>query len=407
MTPVISRRCDLDVVREVIVVSVIFFHTARIFDDLGFYVKNEPLIPALTFVVSMAALWGMPLMFMISGYAIRHSLQKRTVSAFVRERLQRLLVPFVISLVVIVPPQIYFELLSDPAYQQSYLQFYPRFFDITFDIDFPWFVTATPESGYFHPAHLWFIYNLLIYTLLMLPLFLYLRQERGQQIVERVVCYCATHKWAVFLFALPLAVIESSLGVDLSGGWNQFAYLFILCYGYIVASDERFGQLFNQYRRAALVIALVASVLCFVGLDNLVNSSNINPFESNDAVSITLRFIKGLAGWFWIVAIIGYLESARYKRQHFATQQPAHSKSSVFRLERYANDAILPIYLLHQTLVVIIGFYVVQWESGALLKFLAISLSTLVITLLLYEFVIKRMRVTRFLFGMRPYPIHQ
>ena len=408
MSPVISRRRDLDVVREVIVVSIIFFHTARIFDDLGFYVKNEPFIPAVTFIVSMAAFWGMPLMFMISGFAIRHSLQKRTVGVFVRERLQRLLVPFVICLVIVVPPQVYFEQLGNPAYHQSYSQFYPRFFDITFDIDFPWFVTANPESGLFQPAHLWFIYNLLTYTLLLLllPLFLYLRQGRGRQLVERVASYCSTHTWAIFLFALPIAAVESALGVDMSGGWNQFAYLFILCYGYLVASDERFGHLFCQYRRSALVIAIVVSVVSFVGFYSLATSSNINPFESYDPASIALRFIKGLVGWFWIVAIMGFLESAQNRRQESTAKNPTHNQTFLVRIESYTNDAILPIYLLHQSFIVAIGFYVVHWEISALLKFLVISLSTLVITLLLYEFVIKRTRVTRFLFGMRIDPLN-
>ena len=209
--------------------------------------------------------------------------------------------------------------------------------------------------------------------------------------VERVASYCSTHGWALLLFALPIAMIESALGVDMSGGWNQFAYMFILC----------FGHLFAQYRRSALVVAIVASAVSFVGFYILAISSNINPFESYDPASITLRFIKGLVGWFWIVAIIGFLESARNRRQQSTARHSAHNQTFLVRLERYTNDAILPIYLLHQTFIVIIGFYVVQWEMVAPLKFLVISLSTLTITLLLYEFAIKRTRVTRFLFGMR------
>ncbi len=104
-----SRRRDLDVARESIVASLIFFHTARLFDDLGFYVKNEPQEPAVTFIVILAAFWGMPLMFSIAGFAIWHSLEKRTAVAFVRERLKRLLIPFVFSLLVLVPPQVYYH----------------------------------------------------------------------------------------------------------------------------------------------------------------------------------------------------------------------------------------------------------------------------------------------------------
>ena len=81
-----ARRRDLDVVREVVVASLIFFHTARIFDDLDFYIKNEPQERAVSFVVVLAAFWGMPLMFSIAGFAVWHSLQKRSVVELVRER---------------------------------------------------------------------------------------------------------------------------------------------------------------------------------------------------------------------------------------------------------------------------------------------------------------------------------
>ena len=140
------RRRDLDVAREVIVGSLIFFHTARIFDDLDFYVKSDPPYPAVSIGVIFAAFWGMPLLFSIAGFAIWHSLEQRTVGAFVLERFKRLLVPLVVGLLLIAPPQVYYQLCSDPAYQESYLQYYPRFFDIRLTIDFPRFFTSSPET---------------------------------------------------------------------------------------------------------------------------------------------------------------------------------------------------------------------------------------------------------------------
>ena len=49
-----------------------------------------------------------------------------------------------------------------------------------------------------------------------------------------------------------------------------------------------------------------------------------------------------------------------------------------------------------------IGYYVVQWEAGVLLKYVVIALASFAVTLLLYEFGVRRTRVTRFLFGMKP-----
>ena len=68
----------------------------------------------------------------------------------------------------------------------------------------------------------------------------------------------------------------------------------------------------------------------------------------------------------------------------------------------YAGEAQLPFYILHQTPIVVIGFYVVPWEVSVLVKYIVITLSSLVVTLLLYDIGVRRTRLTRFLFGMKP-----
>jgi hypothetical protein len=122
-----------------------------------------------------------------------------------------------------------------------------------------------------------------------------------------------------------------------------------------------------------------------------------------------LRFFKGLIGWCWVMAILGFLEHASKTRQIARTmrssqdesREPIKNQSFLACVERYANEAVLPFYLLHQTVIVVIGFYVVQWNIGALPKFLIISVAALVITLLLYEIMIRRIMLMRFLFGMK------
>ncbi len=403
-----SRRRDLDVVREVVVVGLVFFHTARIFDDLDFYVKNEPQQSALSLIIILFAIWGMPLVFFIAGIAIWYSMQKRSLGAFVCERLRRLFVPFIVSLLVIVPPQIYCRLSTDPTYQESYVQFYPRFFDISITIEFPWFFSASPATGLFHPAHIWFLYNLFLYSLLLLPVFHYLRKSTGQQWIERTA-RLSVNPLVIFLPALPIALIEAALGTDMSGGWNQLVYIVFLFSGYMYATDSRFRSAFCNYRKQSLGLALAGSIVGLVGLYAHVESSHVDPLRAYDMTSVLLRLFKGLVGWCWIMSILGFLEYARHRRQlaivtHSSTNETREKrriKNLLARVERYANEAVLPFYLLHQTVIVIIGFYVVQWPIGALMKFLTISFLALVTTLLLYEIVIRRTRLTRFLFGMK------
>jgi hypothetical protein len=58
--------------------------------------------------------------------------------------------------------------------------------------------------------------------------------------------------------------------------------------------------------------------------------------------------------------------------------------------------------MLHQTVIVIIGFFVVQWAAGVPVKYVLILVASMVVTAALYELLVKRFNVTRFLFGMRP-----
>ena len=68
----------------------------------------------------------------------------------------------------------------------------------------------------------------------------------------------------------------------------------------------------------------------------------------------------------------------------------------------YAQEAQLPFYVLHFTPIVVIGFFVVQWEVSVLTKFIVISLSSFAVTLLLCDIDVRRTRLTRFLFGVKP-----
>jgi glucans biosynthesis protein C len=97
------RRQDLDLMRAAVVGGLIFFHTARIFDPLDFYVKDQPPNLALTLFVLFAGLWGMPLLFVVSGLGAWYSLRSRTATGFIQERLARLLVPFLVGLLLVVP----------------------------------------------------------------------------------------------------------------------------------------------------------------------------------------------------------------------------------------------------------------------------------------------------------------
>jgi glucan biosynthesis protein C len=68
----------------------------------------------------------------------------------------------------------------------------------------------------------------------------------------------------------------------------------------------------------------------------------------------------------------------------------------------YANEAVLPFYLLHQTVILCVGWFVIPWNMGILPKFLIIAVVSFILIMALYELLIRRINIVRFFFGMRP-----
>ena len=207
--PRVERRREVDLMRAVMVFGLILFHTARIFDLLPFNVKNDELSLAFTILVGFVSQWGMPLFFLIAGIAARHALSSRSAIRFLRDRLRRLIVPFVFGMLVIVPPLQYYTWRTNPDYHDSYWRFYGDFFDPLLRFDFAFLVRES--------AHLWFLDYLFVFSMILLPLFVYLKGEAGTRLVSRLAAFCQ-RSGAIFLLALPIIVVETFIVTEGSGG---------------------------------------------------------------------------------------------------------------------------------------------------------------------------------------------
>ncbi|MCP4166739.1 MAG: hypothetical protein GY759_12730 [Chloroflexi bacterium] len=67
----------------------------------------------------------------------------------------------------------------------------------------------------------------------------------------------------------------------------------------------------------------------------------------------------------------------------------------------YANEAVLPFYLLHQTVILCVGWFVIPWAFGILPKFLIIAVVSFALIMAIYDVLIRRFNIVRFFFGMR------
>jgi Acyltransferase family len=398
-----ARRGDLDLLRALVVVGLVLFHTAVMFGPGEFPVKAEAENPMATVFIAFGATWGMPLLFVVSGMGIWYSLRSRSAGALARERLRRLGVPLLAGVLTLVPLQVYLGLRRSGD-AGSYASFYARFLDVRPSLDFPFVVTAAPGTGAFQTGHLWFLVCLLAFSLLLLPGFALLRRPPGMRLVGRLGGLLA-QPGAVFLLALPLAAMEIALGSEVGlATWNRYSYALLLGYGYLVAADARIGEAFQRQRRAALALA----VLLFVagGSVYAAAAAHGDPFTGSDPLSMAFRLLKSVDGWLWVVALLGLARSRiEHRPKAVALSAPVDQPdraSLMRRLGAYANDAVLPFYVLHETVIVVIAYYVLTWRIGAGAQYLLIVLSSLAAALLLYDLGVRRTRVTRFLFGLKP-----
>ena len=165
-----ARRREMDLMGVLIVVGLVFFHSAQIFGGADFYVENTQQSRVAGIVANLLLgfgnMWGMPLMMFIAGTAVWFSLRKRTVGLFLLNRVQRLLIPFVTGMVLIFPPQVWVALkFHEPSYSESFWQFLGRFFDVRLSLGaFPEFIVGAPPDGLWKTGYLWFLIYLFVST---------------------------------------------------------------------------------------------------------------------------------------------------------------------------------------------------------------------------------------------------
>jgi hypothetical protein len=114
--------------------------------------------------------------------------------------------------------------------------------------------------------------------------------------------------------------------------------------------------------------------------------------------------LQGLAGWAWLAAIVGFAASfiARRRQTGPATPRPAPARQPRWqRAAGYANQAVLPFYVLHEPVIVAFAWIIVRWHAPIGVKYPLLVAASFTATLVIYELAVRRYRITRLLFGMK------
>jgi glucans biosynthesis protein C len=372
------RSYDLDWLRFIAIVILLFFHTGMWFNEWGWHVKNNETSVTFQYWMIWSHYFRMPLLLFISGAGTYMALGKRTPKKFASERFRRLFIPLVFGMFVIVPPQIYYEHIN--AYS-GYWNFYKTVFNF---IPYP--------AGSFSWHHLWFILYLFLYSLLALPLLNFLRSEKSRAF-KRITLQFLAKPVGVLLIPSGFILITQILlrpyfpeeTHDLARDWAFFTLYFIFfamgAISYSIPDLWKAIGANRQYLLLAMLFSIIPFYVCYFHYRQLIAL----PWEE-DTIDTIFDVSAIFVSWFTVITIIAY-------GQHYLNKpHPWLSK---------INEGLYPFYILHQTVIIAIGYYICQLDWSISAKYWAISLLTLIFCVALYLALIRTNKVMRFLFGLK------
>ena len=368
-----ERRYDLDWLRVLVFALLIFYHVGMFFVPWGFHIKNDIIYDWLRWPMIFLNQWRLPILFVISGMGTAFALGHRSIGAFVKERYIRLAIPLGVGMLLIVPPQVYIERLANGDFTGSYWAW----------LTGPAYQGVYP-SGNISWHHLWFLPYLFIYSLLLSPVFALVRSRYINQLQSLGEKLSRKAGWP-YLLVIPLFLYESLLEPffnvthNLVHDWFNFiSSMTLFLYGFLmIQMGKKLWEAVHRLRKIAPVIG----VLCYCG--QLIIWFN---FEDSITVHFTEALLKTTNLWSWILTIFAWA------RLYLNQSSPQLA---------YANRAVYPFYILHQTLTLIIGYFMMQVSYSLAVEFLIMVVGTFLGSWLIYEGVILRTKVTRVMFGVK------
>ena len=331
--------------------------------------------------------WIMPLFFVISGIAVYFSLGKRGGLQFVKDRVLRLMVPFLtVGMLAILPVNAYYDAVFHGKFTGSFLSFYlgpyfTQFFPFT--LNFSATYLANSNQG----IYLWYLFWLFLFSIITIPLFKWLAKDSSRKRLSGLYGACSG-RGGLLLLAIPLIIVNIAavppyfIFPSGYGGWKLPPYLMLFILGYVMTCNPQFEDSLEKNRKISLLLGMILSIIVVVVA---AASGGTAPSTGLDRSYIIVSTLWALNGWCWVTAILGY------GRKHLSFNN---------KFLQVSNELVLPFYILHQAIIVAVSFYVVQLNLIIIEKYLIIVLTSFpIIAGLLYP--VSKVNFFRFLFGMR------
>jgi peptidoglycan/LPS O-acetylase OafA/YrhL len=366
-----ARPSYLDGLRVIAMLGVFLFHAVHPFDLTAWHIKNDEQSVIITFFIAFMFPWGMPFFFLLAGAGSFFALRRRTARQFAHERFQRLLLPFITGSLVLMPVMLSFEWrhkLQTGVLTRSFVAF---LLDRNVGFTPIWFGAL----GY----HLWFLGFLFSFSLLCLPIFLWLKGDAGQRLTSRLARLCE-HRAVLLLVVVPLALIRLALHPFFpeEHNWADFCVqmaFFLL--GYLLFSQQAFLNAIRRDWRIHLGVGIGAAAAALA----IAASTHTLDLQAPPGTPLDVLFwiLISIDSWCWTLffLFIGmrYLDDTN-------------------TYVAYGQAAILPFFVFHQPVIIVLAYYAVQWQASLVVKLLFVVIGSFCVTLGISAFLIRRIALS-------------
>ncbi|MCC2617948.1 acyltransferase [Aestuariibacter halophilus] len=377
-----TRRVDLDWLRFLAFCLLILYHVGMYYvADWGWHIKSPHQSEPLQDVMILSNQWRMSMLFFISAMALGLVSERYSAGRLLKLRSHRLLAPLLLGMLVIVPPQLFYELVYRGDWQGGYLGFLAEYYNMD--------TTLAPDKqsdiGLLTWNHLWFLPYLWVYTLIWIVL-----KPALDAVATSLNARPVSPLIWVATMVIGLAVIWQLLRHlyptthDLIHDWYSHAkYGFVFVCGYLLSKNDQVWEAIARWRWYFLGTAVVAYGVIIADRHGML------PFLNENTVQIVwvrslIAAVLSLNHWAWILTLVGF--AAIHLRV-----APAWLPT--------ANRAILPCYVLHQSVIIVLAVMLAPFAIPMALEAVTLILLTTVVCWLGFRWVDKT-RISRWWFGL-------
>ena len=373
-----ARRYDLDWLRVIAFGLLILFHTGMFYvENWGWHAKSNYQSQFLENIMLIVEPWRMPILWLISGIAIRFILTKVSIWRFITMRSFRLLLPLLFGILVVIPPQLYVEMSHNGDLDMGYWQFLVEFFSANSTIFEKYSSGIWPHIDV---NHLWFIRSLWQYSLVILCLAPLLNTRWITKTTTRL--FNQNGVLAILIGVMPLFIIQTNWDMNVARYPLGFTFM---VYGYLIGWNHTFWHCISQHIKP-LLIGSVICYLSFVIFYNFVWLDLLNGIEPENSSILLFGMFN-----YSLLRVLGVLTLFAIAYKYLNIRSTKLS---------YFNDAVYPFYILHQTLILVFGYNLSKLNLGPIVEPLLLLTLTVLFCFIGYE-TIKRTEMLRPLFGLK------